>query len=131
MTDFRTQLKIVRGHGSAREGAAHWWMQRVSAVALVPLSIWFLTFAASVHGADYLAIRYAIGQPLTAALMLAFIWAMFYHAYLGLQVVIEDYIHQRVLEVGLLVVIRLTFALAVMAGTVAVMRLVFLAAEPL
>lgn len=131
MSEFRTPLKTVRGHGSAREGSGHWWMQRVSAVALVPLSVWFLSFAAAVNGADYLAVRYAIAQPLTAALLLAFIWAMFYHAYLGLQVVIEDYIHQRVLEVGLLVVIRLTFALAVMAGTVAVMRLVFLAAEPL
>lgn len=131
MSEFRTELKQVRGLGSAREGTHHWWMQRVTAIALVPLTIWFVSFIAATKGADYLSIRYAIAQPLSAALMLAYVYAMLHHAYLGMQIVIEDYVHVRVLEVGLLVAIRLTFVLAATTATVAILRLVFLAADPL
>ncbi len=130
MSEFRTELKQVRGLGSAREGTHHWWMQRVTGVALVPLSIWFVCFLAATKGVDYLAIRYAIAQPLTAALMLAYVYAMLHHAYLGLQVVIEDYVHHRVMEIGLLVAIRLVFVLAALTATVSILRLVFLAADP-
>lgn len=131
MSAFRTELKRVRGHGSAGEGTHHWWMQRVTAIALAPLSIWFLSFVAATKGADYMSIRYAIAQPAPAALMLAYLWAILHHAYLGLQIVIEDYIHVRVLEIGLLVAIRLLFILAALTATVAVLRLVFFGAEPL
>jgi succinate dehydrogenase / fumarate reductase membrane anchor subunit len=128
MTAFRTPLKVVRGLGSAREGTGHWWSQRVTAIALAPLSLWFLWFVATLPGSDQAVVGAALGHPLNAVLMLAFITSMFYHAYLGLQVVIEDYVHPRALEVTLMVLIRFGAVLAVLASTIAILRLIILAA---
>jgi succinate dehydrogenase / fumarate reductase, membrane anchor subunit len=129
MTAFRTPLKEVRGLGSAREGTGHWWGQRVTAIALAPLSLWFVWFAVAHSGADHGALSLAVGQPLNAVLLLAFVSSLFYHAYLGLQVVIEDYVHPRALEITLMVLIRFGSVLAVLAAAVAILRLVFLAVE--
>lgn len=129
MNEFRTPLKVVRGLGSAREGTGHWWGQRVTAIALAPLSIWFLWFAATLPDAAHGTVSSALGQPLNAVLMLAFVWSLFYHAYLGLQVVIEDYVHPRALEVTLMVLIRFAAVLAVLSTTIAILRLVFMAVE--
>ncbi|MCB1598976.1 MAG: succinate dehydrogenase, hydrophobic membrane anchor protein [Lysobacterales bacterium] len=129
MTAFRTPLKNVRGLGSAREGTGHWWGQRVTAIALAPLSLWFVWFAVAHSGADYSSLSTAVGQPINAVLLLAFVSSMFYHAYLGLQVVIEDYVHPRALEITLMVLIRFGAVLAVLAAAIAILRLVFLAVE--
>ncbi|HWS26970.1 MAG TPA: succinate dehydrogenase, hydrophobic membrane anchor protein [Xanthomonadales bacterium] len=128
MTAFRTPLKVVRGLGSAREGTGHWWVQRVTAIALAPLSLWFLWFLATLPSSDQAVVGAALGHPLNALLMLSFITAMFYHAYLGLQVVIEDYVHPRALEITLMVLIRFGAVLAVLSATIAILRLVFTAA---
>jgi len=128
MTAFRTPLKVVRGLGSAREGTGHWWSQRVTAIALAPLSLWFLWFLATLPSSDQAVVGAALGHPLNALLMLSFITAMFYHAYLGLQVVIEDYVHPRALEITLMVLIRFGAVLAVLSATIAILRLVFTAA---
>ncbi|MBK9656286.1 MAG: succinate dehydrogenase, hydrophobic membrane anchor protein [Rhodanobacteraceae bacterium] len=128
MTAFRTPLKVVRGLGSAREGTGHWWGQRVTAMALAPLSIWFLWFLAMLPGADHATVSAALGQPLSALLMLAFVFTLFYHAYLGLQVVIEDYVHPRALEITLMVLIRFAAVLAVLSTAIAILRLIFIAA---
>lgn len=128
MTAFRTPLKVVRGLGSAREGTMHWWGQRVSALALAPLSIWFLWFASTLPDATHAAVSAELARPLNAVLMLAFVYSLFYHAYLGLQVVIEDYVHPRSLEITLMVLIRFAALLAVLASTIAILRLVFTAA---
>ena len=129
MSAFRTPLKIVRGLGSAREGTHHWWMQRVTAMALAPLSVWFLWFVICNKDGDYAALSAAVGQPLNAVLLLAFIWALFHHAYLGLQVVIEDYVHPGALEITLMVLIRFAAILAVLMSSIAILRLVFIAVE--
>jgi succinate dehydrogenase / fumarate reductase membrane anchor subunit len=129
MTAFRTPLKVVRGLGSAREGTGHWWSQRMTAIALAPLSLWFLWFVATLPGSDQTTVGTALGHPLNALLMLAFVVSLFYHAYLGLQVVIEDYVHPRALEITLLVLIRFGAVLAVLATTIAILRLVFIVAE--
>lgn len=129
MTAFRTPLKVVRGLGSAREGTGHWWGQRVTAMALAPLSVWFLWFAVTLSGSDYTLISAAVGHPVNAVLLTAFLWSLFYHAYLGLQVVIEDYVHPRSLEITLMVLIRFGAVLAVLASTIAILRLVFMAVE--
>ena len=128
MTAFRTPLKVVRGLGSAREGTGHWWVQRVTAIALAPLSLWFLWFLATLPSSDQAVVGAALGHPLNALLMLSFITAMFDHAYLGLQVVIEDYVHPRALEITLMVLIRFGAVLAVLSATIAILRLVFTAA---
>lgn len=128
MTAFRTPLKVVRGLGSAREGTGHWWGQRVTAIALAPLSIWFLWFVGTLPSADHATVSAALGQPLSAVLMLAFVFTLFYHAYLGLQVVIEDYVHPRALEITLMVLIRFAAVLAVLSTAIAILRLIFIAA---
>lgn len=122
---MRTPIGRARGLGSAKEGVAHWWAQRVSAIALALLVPWFLILAVGLVGADYATVAARVGQPLNATLMLTFVGALLWHAQLGLQVVIEDYVHSRALELFALIAVRLLFALAAVATLVAVGRLVF------
>ena len=88
----RSQLGRVRGLGAARAGVEHWWQERVSALALVPLTLWFVISVLSMLGADQPLIAAWIARPVNAALLLALIVMTFHHAALGLQVVYEDYI---------------------------------------
>lgn len=120
---LRTPLAHVRGLGSAKDGTSHWWMQRVTAVLLAPLSIWFLLCALPLLGADYADARVWLAQPLNAFLILALVLAVIYHALLGVQVVVEDYIHTRWLEVAVLTSIRLIAFLAALATSLAVVRI--------
>ena len=122
---LRTPIGRARGLGSAKEGVAHWWAQRLSAIALALLVPWFLLLAVGLVGVDHATVAARIGQPLNATLMLAFVGAMLWHAQLGLQVAIEDYVHSRALELFALIAVRLVFALAALATLVAVGRLVF------
>lgn len=120
---LRTPLGRVRGLGSAKDGTSHWWMQRVSSVLLAPLSIWFLLCALPLLGADYADARVWLAQPLNAFLILALVLALVYHALLGVQVVVEDYIHTRWLEVAVLTSVRLLAFLAALATSLAVVRI--------
>jgi succinate dehydrogenase / fumarate reductase membrane anchor subunit len=122
---LRTPIGRARGLGSAKEGVAHWWAQRLSAVALALLVPWFLIFAVGVAGADHATVAARVAQPLNATLLLAFVGALLWHAQLGLQVVIEDYVHSRALELLALIAVRLIFALAAVAALVALGRLAF------
>jgi succinate dehydrogenase / fumarate reductase membrane anchor subunit len=88
----RSQLGRVRGLGAAHEGVAHWWQERVSALALVPLTLWFVASVLSMLGADQAVVAGWIARPFNAVLLLALIGMTFHHAALGLQVVWEDYI---------------------------------------
>jgi succinate dehydrogenase / fumarate reductase membrane anchor subunit len=120
---LRTPLGRVRGLGSAKDGTMHWWMQRVTAVLLAPLSIWFLFCGLPMLGAGYADARVWVAQPLNAFLTLSLVLAVVYHALLGVQVVIEDYFHTRWLEVALLTAIRLIAFLAALATALAVVRI--------
>ena len=91
--ELRSSLGRVRGLGSAKEGVRDWWAQRVTAIALVPLSIWFVVAVISLMGADYTEYQAWIGQFGNALLMILTALVLFYHGYLGMQVVIEDYVH--------------------------------------
>ncbi len=97
-----TPLARVRGLGSANEGAHHWWMQRLTAVALVPLLIWFVASLAFLAGADHARVTAWIGHPVVAVLLLLMLFALFYHLKLGMQVVIEDYVHGKFAKLVLL-----------------------------
>ena len=90
---LRSSLGRVRGLGSAKEGVRHWWAQRVTAIALVPLSIWFVVAVISLMGAGYAEYQAWIGQFGNALLMILTTLVLFYHGYLGMQVIIEDYVH--------------------------------------
>ena len=130
MADARLRSPLGRaiGLGSAKEGVAHWWAQRVSAVALVLLGLWFAAALIAHAGADRAAVIAWLQAPLPAILAILLLIALFYHAALGLQVVIEDYAHSEWLKVSSLVAMRLIcFALAV-AGIYAVLRIAALPA---
>ena len=90
---MRSQLGRARGLGAAKFGVAHWWAQRLTAVALVPLTLWFVWSALHLVGASHEALLGWIGGPVPVVLFIALVLASFYHLALGLQVVIEDYVH--------------------------------------
>lgn len=122
MNDLRNPLGRALGLGSAKAGSGHWWMQRITAVALVVLGIWFVSMLLALMHADFATVHAVLARPWNAVLMIAFTTAMFWHAQLGLQVVIEDYVHTRWLEVGLLVLIKLFAVLLALACALAVLR---------
>jgi succinate dehydrogenase membrane anchor subunit len=113
--ELRSSLGRVRGLGSAKEGVGHWWAQRVTAIALVPLALWFVVSVISLLGADYLAFKAWIGQFGNALLMILTALVLFYHAHLGMQVVIEDYVAGDRARVITLLIIE--FVLAVLAAS--------------
>ncbi len=120
---LRTPLAQARGLGSARSGVHHWWVQRLTAIALIPLTVWFVWIGTDLLSADFETARASVGAPLNALLMAAFIVALFWHAQLGLQVVIEDYVHTRWLELTLQVLVRFAAALGVLASLIALIRI--------
>jgi len=121
--DLRNPLQRARGLGSAKEGVGHWWNQRLTAIALVFLVLWFVVLVLGLLGHDYQAVRASIARPWNAVLMVAFIVAAFWHAVLGLQVVMEDYVHTRWVEVTSMVVIKLLAVAGVISGVFAVLRI--------
>ena len=92
---MRTPLGIVKGLGSAKEGTRHWWVQKATAAALLPLTIWFIVSIAALVGADYGAIITWIKNPLTTVLLVMFTGFIFYHLRIGVQVVLDDYAQSR------------------------------------
>ncbi len=122
---LRSPLGRVRGLGAAKEGVAHWWAQRLTAIALVPLSLWFVVSLAALTGADHAAVRAWVAQPLVASLLVLLIAATFHHAYLGLQVVVEDYVHNEGAKLASLLAIKAAAILLAVIGLLSVLRLLF------
>jgi succinate dehydrogenase / fumarate reductase, membrane anchor subunit len=122
---LRTPLGRAIGLGSAKEGVAHWWAQRLTAVALVPLLVWFVAALIAHIGADRAAALRWLGAPLPAIVMLLLLIAGFYHMALGVQVVIEDYIHTEWLKLTALVLNRFAAMALAIAGIFAVLRIAF------
>jgi len=120
---LRTPIKIARGLGSAKHGAHHFMVQRITAVALLFLGVWFVWLVLAMLHADYRAAHALIASPLNAVLMLAFVVALFWHAQLGLQVVIEDYVHTRWLELSLQILVKFLCFLGAAASVLAVIRI--------
>lgn len=106
---IRTPLARAKGLGSAKEGVHHWWAQRVSAVALVPLSLYWLWRIGDVVARDYSAFISFIGDPFVSIAAVLFIVAAFHHAMLGMQVIIEDYIAGKAIRVACLTLNKLAF----------------------
>ncbi len=103
---YRTALSVVRGTGAAKDGTRHWWAQRLTAVALIPLGIGFVAMMIALVGSEYDAARAALAHPVAAALWILFTVALFHHAQLGLQVVVEDYVHSRGLKIAGIVAVK-------------------------
>lgn len=125
MSDMRTPLGKVRGLGSAKEGTSHFWLQRMSAVALVPLVVFFIGLVISLQGASYTEVKAVLAHPFIALVMALFVLTGVYHMRLGMQVIIEDYIHGEGMKV-LLVMLNTFFTVVVgVACIYAILKLSF------
>ncbi len=122
-TTMRSPLGRVRGLGSAKGGTHHWWMQRVTSVALLPLTIWFALSAASLAGASYETTVAWIGRPWNAVLLLATIGLSFHHTAAGVQVIIEDYANQEWVKMGGILAVKAICVLLALASALAVLRI--------
>lgn len=119
---LRTPLAEVKGLGSAKEGVHHWWYQRLTAVALVPLSLWFIWSLISMLNADYESIIAWLRLPYAAVLMILFIVSLFYHAQLGLQVVIEDYIESEWQKITSIILVKF---LCIVVGLASILSILY------
>ena len=124
MSDTRTPLSRARGLGSAKEGVHHWWMQRVTAIALIPLVVWFAISLVMLSGADYAVARAWIGSPLVMVLLTLTIGVGLYHGQLGLQVVWEDYT-DGALRVFMILFTKFIAVLFGLGAVLAIMRIGF------
>ncbi len=123
--EMASEFARVRGLGAAKEGVQHWWMQRLTAVALVPLSLWFVYAMIAHAGADRAAILAWLHHPRNPVLLILLIATGFHHAQLGLQVVIEDYVHHEGWKLAGIVAVKLLAVLLAVGAIVAVLRLAF------
>ena len=113
---MRSDLGRVRGLGTAKEGAHHWWMQRLTAISLIPLTLWFIISIASLNSASYAETVNWLSIPLVSIFMILLVSSTLYHALLGVQVVVEDYIHHEGVKFLLLISLKFIFlVLGVMA----------------
>lgn len=122
MKKFRTPLNQVRGLGSAKEGTHHWWLQRLTAVALIPLSLWFVASLITIADADYLSVVQWMRSPIVTVLLLCLIWVLFHHAQLGVQVVLEDYVHSEWLKVTSIVALKFAVVVLGLLSAIAVLK---------
>ena len=122
---MRTPLGRARGLGSAKEGVDHWWMQRLTAVAQGPLMIWFVIALTGISGADHPSVIAWLEQPHVAVLTILLVFSLYYHAKLGLQVVIEDYISSESRKVIVLTAVKFALILFGTATVFSVLKIAF------
>jgi len=119
---IQSPLARARGYGSAQEGSKHWFHQRVTAIANIPLVLWLIYSILKLQGADYTTFTTWLAHPINAVLMILFILSIFYHAVLGSQVVIEDYVHTEWFKLAKLIGIKLFFTAASIACIFSVLK---------
>ena len=113
------------GPSSAKEGAGHWWAQRLTAIALVPLTIWFVPSMAMLAGKSHGAVVAWLGAPLNAILMALLLAVTFYHVWLGLEAIIEDYVHTERRHIATLIAMKIAVAVLALAAFFAVAKIAF------
>lgn len=121
---YRSPLATARGLGSAKTGTTHWWMQRVTAAALIPLSFFAINFIDLALNADYQQTVAWLSSLVNTVCMVAWIVAVFYHAALGLQVVIEDYVNGEGKKIILVWTVNLIFSFLALMALIAVFRII-------
>lgn len=126
MKTLRSPLGRVLGYGAAKEGAvAHWWVQRLTSIALIPLSLWFVCSLLFLPSLDHATVVAWMSGNLTALLLILFILTATRHSQLGVQVVIEDYVHSHGIKTLTLVVVTFAHVLVAAAATFAVLKVAF------
>ena len=121
---LRTPLGRVLGLGSAKDGTGHWWVQRLSAVALIPLTLWFAVALVALPDFSHVSLTELLAAPLNGALMILLVGVVVYHSHLGVQVVVEDYV-QGLLKVVTLVLLTLAHVALGVTGILAILRVAF------
>ncbi len=122
---LRTPLGRVRGLGAAKEGVEHWWMVRLTSIALVPLTIWFVASIVALAGADYAEVVAWLRSPVVAVTMVLLVGITFHHTQAGLQVVIEDYVHDEAAKIAAIIVVKAASLVLGLAGIFAVLKIAF------
>ncbi len=122
-TTLRTPLGRVRGLGSAKSGVHHWWVQRVTSISLLPLTLWFIFAVASLAGAPYGEVVAWIARPWNAVLLLVMIGIAFQHTASGVQVIIEDYANQEWVKLSSILAVKAICVLLALASALAVLRI--------
>lgn len=122
---LKTPLAKARGLGSAKEGVHHWWVQRLSGAALVPLTLWFVFSIVTMTGSDYAAVTAWAAAPVNTVLLVLLVATTFHHTHLGLQVVIEDYVHNGFWKLVLLIGIKWLSVILSVAAIIAVLKVAF------
>lgn len=117
---LESPLGIILGHVSAKKGTGHWWAQRLSAVALIPLSLWFVFALTSLDSLEFSSVTAWISEPLNAVLLILMLTTMLYHSLLGLQAVVEDYVHTKRVKVMTLMAFKYIHIGLCVAGVYAV-----------
>ncbi len=123
--EFKTPLAQAQGLGSAKAGSVHWWMQRVTAFALIPLSYWLIKLLSLMTQAPMTETVVWISAPLNTVCIVSWIVAVFYHAALGIQVVLEDYVSTAWLKITGVWILNLFFTLLAFAALIAIFRILF------
>lgn len=123
--NLRSPLSKAVGLGSAKHGFSHWWWQRVTAVALVPLTLWFVYSVVCLLGQNHDVVSAWLSSPFNATLMLLFVFTGLYHAQTGVQVVIEDYVHTKWMNLMLLLLVKFSAVLMAVLATVSVFKIAF------
>ena len=125
MKNLRTPLGRVAGLGSAHNGVHHWWLQRLTSIALVPLAMWFTISMLSLPSMDHVTVLAWIAQPWTAVLLILFLLVATWHSQLGIRVVIEDYVHGSGVRTLVLVAVTFAHVIVGVAGVFAVLKVAF------
>ena len=121
---YRSPLSKAIGLGSAKHGFSHWWWQRISAVALIPLTLWFVYSVVTLVGQDYNMVVGWVADPIQASLLLLFVLTSLFHAQTGLQVVIEDYIHTPWLNLSALLLVKFSSVVMAVVAIISVLKVV-------
>lgn len=122
---LRSPLGRVLGAGSAKDGTSHWWAQRVSAVALIPLTLWFLFSLLLLPELDYVTVRTWLAVPMSSFFAVLLVAVLTYHSYLGTAVVVEDYVHTHGTKLLLMLSLRFAYVLCGGASIFAILRIAF------
>lgn len=119
---LQTPLAKARGLGSAKQGTHHWWQQRLTAIALTPLSLWFIYSQLIIGSADHASVTRWMSDTMNAVLLILFIVSLFHHAQLGIQVVIEDYIDSGWQKISSIILIKFIALFAGLASVIAILK---------
>lgn len=122
---LRNPLATAHNHGAAGDGVGHWWAQRFSAILLALLTVWLVCALSALVGAEHAEAVAWLGSPFNSAMAILFVVTSIYHGKLGLQVIIEDYIHHRATEVALMLLVKILSIVGGLMAFIAILKMAF------